>query len=356
MRFFIALLFCIISAPALACTLDDATGTTIDAKPYLSGGYGARWNAANNRLAYMTPDESSGYYKIVIMSPDGTKQLIVPDVSGGHQGAAYWHPTGKYLMFTAQQKNWHGRKMFGNPDYEALPGYGRHDDIWLTTADGRKQWQLTTEAVTKDEGALIPVFSPEGKRIAWSARQPGGKYAIEVADFIKTPQPHLGKPQEFQPGGAAYYEPGSFTSDGSRLIYTSDQDSRSFWHSQLYSLDLASGKSARLTDGNDYNEHPTVIKTAGGDWIVYMSTKGVKRIGFHFMLGTDWYAMRTDGSAVKRLTTMNLPGKDNPEFTGKSLVAGTVAVSPDGSYMIGDVQDDLMKQTGFMKIIRFTCH
>lgn len=78
----------------------------------------------------------------------------------------------------------------------------------------------------------------------------------------------------------------------------------------------------------DYNEHPTVVNTPSGDWIVYMSTKGVDRYPLRVLLGADWYAMRTDGSEAKRLTTMNVNRKDNPENAGAMQVAGTVAVSP----------------------------
>jgi Tol biopolymer transport system component len=245
--------------------------------------------------------------------------------------------------------------MFGNPDFEALPGFGRHDDLWLIASDGSRSWQLTNDANTKDQGVLIPVFSPDGKRIAWSARQPGGKYELKVAEFALTPQPHFQSIKSYRPGGAAYYETGSFTSDSQSLTYTSDQDTHSFWRSQIYRLDLASGTGVRLTVGNDYNEHPTVVKTPSGDWIVYMSTKGVTRRPLHLRLGTDWYAMRTDGSQAKRLTTMNGNDKNDPENTADALVAGTVSVSPAGDFMLGDMQDSLVKQTGLVKVVHFTC-
>ena len=58
---------------------------------------------------------------------------------------------------------------------------------------------------------------------------------------------------------------------------------------------------------------------------------------------------------MKRLTTMNVNRSDNPENTGHMQVAGTVAVSPSGNFMLGDVQDNLVKQTGSIKIVHFTC-
>ena len=76
---------------------------------------------------------------------------------------------------------------------------------------------------------------------------------------------------------------------------------------------------------------------------VYMSTKGMDRFPFQFSLaiGTDWYAMRTDGSEVKRLTTMNVNRNDKPENADKMQVACTVAVSPSGDLMLGGVQDSI---------------
>jgi hypothetical protein len=345
-------------AAASPCTLDRATGTVIDRAPVLAHGYNARWNAASDRLASMEPG-ADGHYRIFTSRPDGSERAAFADgpslLPGGHRGSVYWHPSGRFLLFVAQKPDWTGRTLFGVPDYEALPGFGRHDDLWLAAADGRQAWQLTDDANTKDQGVLLPVFAPDGKRIAWSARQPGGTYVLNLAEFIETPEPHLGAIRSFRPGGGSYYEPGSFTSDGASLVYAGDQDTHSFWRSQIYRLDLATGASTRLTGGKDYNEHPTIVKTPGGDWIVYMSTKGVDRYPWRVLLGTDWYAMRTDGSGAKRLTTMNVDRKDNPENTGAMMVAGTVAVSPSGEFMLGDVQDSLVRQTGLVKRVRFTC-
>jgi hypothetical protein len=36
-------------------------------------------------------------------------------------------------------------------------------------------------------------------------------------------------------------------------------------------------------------------------------------------------------------------------------VATTVAPSPSGAFVLGDMQDSLVKQTGLVKIVRFVC-
>jgi hypothetical protein len=343
-----------VAAPA--CTLDKATGTTIDSEPLLSNAYGLNWNAARNLLVYMQPG-ANGFYRIFTTRPDGSDRTLL-EADGlplKHQGTPFWHPSGRYLLLTAEKPDWSSAAMFGNPDYEALPGFGRHDDLWLITPDGHESWKLTDDANTKDEGILMPVFSADGARIAWSQRQPGGTYVLKVADFVELPHPHLANIKSYMPGGPVYYETGAFSSDGRSLFYASDQDTHSFWRSQIYRLDLDSEKSTRLTQGNDYNEHPVVVDTPGGDRVVYMSTHGVDRYPWKFFLGTDWYAMRLDGRDVKRLTTMNVRRTDNAEDAGFMQVATRVAVSPSGDFMLGDVQDNLAKQTGFVRVIHFVC-
>jgi Tol biopolymer transport system component len=341
-----------------SCSLDRATGTTIDAMPVIPNGYGANWSTAKDRIAFTKPD-ISGFYRVFTMRPDGLNVLPLdarlPQIPRKHQGAPMWHPSGRWIMFVAEKAAWSGRKLFGIPDYEALPGYGRHDDIWIAATDGSRAVQLTDEPNTKDEGVLIPVFSRDGRHVAWSDRQPGGTYELRVADFVQAPVPHLEHARTYAPGGRAYYETGSFSSDGTHLAYTSDQDTHSFWRSQIYSLDLATGTSTRLTNGNDYDEHPVTVSTPSGDWIVYMSSRGVDRYPGHLLVGTDWWATRADGTGTKRLTEMNVNRPGNPENDGRMQVAGRVAVTPQPGILLGDVQDSLVKQTGFVRRIHLVC-
>jgi WD40-like Beta Propeller Repeat len=343
---------------AQACTVDRATGTTIDAQPFLTDAIGPQWNAATNRIAYMSKDRA-GYYRVYIVKPDGRD---VHDLTAGirnmptkHQGAPYWDPDGHYLLLVAEKQSWHGARMFGNLDYGALPGFGTHDDLWLVTADGSRAWQLTNEPDGKYQGVLVPVFSADGKRVAWSDRQGAGKYTIKVADFLTSPEPHLANVRTYEPGGEVYYEPGSFTTDGKWLLYTSDQDTHSFWFSQIYRLNLATGKSTRLTRGRQYNEHPVAVATPSGEWIIYMSTFGIVRRPLRIMMGTDWYAMRLDGSGNKRLTWMNARSHSDPEYSPDPLIAVKATMSPRGDFFLGDIQNSITRQTGFIKAVRFTC-
>jgi Tol biopolymer transport system component len=353
------LLFSFLAAShaATPCTLDRATGTTIDKHPFIRNGYLTRWNLATDRISYMGPG-AQGFYRIFIVGPDGAAPQDIsgntPGLPRKHHGMQYWHPSGRYLVMAAEKPDWKDTRMFGNPDFGALPGFGTHDDLWLITADGSRAWQLTNEANTKTEGELMAVFSADGTHLAWSSRQPDKTYLIKVAEFAESPEPHLEHIRTYAPGGRHYFEPGSFTSDGRSLAYSSDQDTHSFWQSQIYILDLASGASRRLTQGRAYNEHPIVVPTPGGDWIVYMSDRDEERRFLH-LPGTDWWAVRPDGTGTKRLSYMNIHDRGNPQAFERPITAITVAVSPGGDTMLGDVQDSLVHQTGYSMIVRFTC-
>jgi len=350
-------LCCFLSdASAQSCTLDRATGTTIDAQPMLKNGYGNRWNFATNSIAFMQPD-ATGFYRIYTMKPDGSAraEFNPPGLPSGHRGSVYWYPDGRYLLFTAQKPDWTDTKMFGIPAYGALPGWGTHDDIWIASADATRAWRLTNDPNTKREGELLPVISPDGQKVAWGMRQADKSYFLNIADFSDTPAPHLSNIESLRPGEGKYFEPGGFSSDSRFLVYTTDDGTHNFWASQIYVLDLATRTTTRLTQGKTYNEHPNVVKTPTGDWIIYMSDKGSDRFPGHVTLGTDWWAMRLDGSGAKRLTFMNSKKPNNVESLGVPMIATTAAISPSGDYFLGDIQDDLVKQTGLVRIVRFTC-
>jgi hypothetical protein len=65
--------------------------------------------------------------------------------------------------------------------------------------------------------------------------------------------------------------------------------------------------------------------------------------------------MKTDGSGVKRLTTMSTKPMNNPEHSDTLAVACTIAIGPQGDFFLGDVYDDLKKQSGYVKKVHLTC-
>jgi hypothetical protein len=94
---------------------------------------------------------------------------------------------------------------------------------------------------------------------------------------------------------------------------------------------------------NDYGIH----WKAGTNRLAYMQPNAEG----YYRVFTVW----ADGSGAKRLTRMNVNRRDNPQNASDMLVAGKVTVRPEDSFMLADVQDSLMKQTGFVRPVRFNC-
>ena len=108
-----------------------------------------------------------GYYDIFVMNPDGTNERLLTHNKAGcpqkHNGNPSWHPSGDYIVFTAEKK-----EMSDHPlvkEY-AIPGTGFNCDLWLMTSDDEKFYQLTNLPITRPARAVIhPQFSHDGKNI-----------------------------------------------------------------------------------------------------------------------------------------------------------------------------------------------
>lgn len=107
-----------------------------------------------------------GYFDIYVMRPDtSNKRCLTCDKSSDivpqkHNGTAEWHPSGDYLVFTAEKQKHPGGSLW------AEPGKGVYNDIWFMKADGSEFWPLTDGPADNDHGSIHPHFSSDGKRLA----------------------------------------------------------------------------------------------------------------------------------------------------------------------------------------------
>ena len=314
-----------------------------------------RWNAPTRRLAYGR-QLKDGYYDIFTSNEDGTDErpLTVdhPDLPNRHQGAPFWHPGGKYIIFLAEKRKHKGASR------DALPGYGGYSDIWVITADGKRVWRLTDLPDDYSRGALFPMFSPDGRQVLWTEREKApnflstlttaGTHAFKIANFVERPEPHFEAVRRIQPGTEGFYEASDLSGDGRTVLFTSNFETKNFWKNQIYSYDLSTGTSKRLTvDG--YNEHPGY--TPDGRHIIYMSNHQVDRL--KLWPGADWWVMDADGGNKQRLGFMNKKG--HPHSNGSPMWAGPVAWSPDGGWFYGDVQTTLLGQQGKIVKVGLRC-
>jgi hypothetical protein len=312
-------------------------------------GQGVSWCRANNRVACYTLS-AEGYFRIRLMNPDGSGDRPLfeawpPGLPHKHMGTADWHPSGRYLIFTAEKDDHPGDSIW------SIPGRGAYNDLWAATADGRAVFRLTNLPVDVGRGLIIPHFSRDGRRVAWSElvgtinlwdpRLQFGSFVMKVADWEEGFfGPQLTNIRTYRPGPEGFYETYGFTPDGSGLIFCGSLATDNVWTSQIFTMDLATGAVTAQLTTDAYNEH--AYYSLDGTKIVWMNNAR-STLG-----GTDWWIMNSDGSGKMRLTFFNEPG--HPTSTGQAVWCGDTAWSPDGLWFLGSVQTDLVGGAG--KIVK----
>jgi Tol biopolymer transport system component len=308
-------------------------------------GEGVEWSPDGKWVVYDCKHRD-GYYNIHVCRADGTQDRALTTLNNGlphrHAGSPTWHPSGRYIAFAAEKKVHQGGSV------EAIPGFGGRSDIWVMLADGSKAWPLTRTEDLKSDGVLIPKFSHDGTKLAWTERVDTAKFfqprawfsewVIKVADFVDAPAgPQLTNIRTFRPGGPGFYEAYGFSPDDRQIIFCSDFGRPSTFNSQIFVMDSVDGGQVRcLTGGKGYNEHASF--SPDGRHIVWMSSLGNRNNG------TDWWLMDADGSHPRRLTHFNQPGY--PEGSGTAVFACLVHWAPNGLQLLGGVQYSLLKQEG----------
>lgn len=309
------------------------------------------WSPVDDDLIAFDREGDDGYYDVYTMRTDGTEEFCLtcdrPELPGRHMGNPAWHPSGRWIVFQAEKREHPGASL------SALPGLGKHNDLWVGSRDGEQFYQLTDTPANGDSGTLHPHFSKDGRRISWSemvhrakplrAERRFGLWQLKIGDFvIGRSGPALVNVKSFQPGGPAFYENHGFSPDGRTLLYTSNQrGGRLFKENKIYALDLATGASQILTDNDAYNEH--AIYSRDGRRILWATSFQNSRRGL------DWWVMDADGSDKQRVTNFNDPR--SRFFSGLSVTADA-SWSPRGDRFVGYVQDNLLKQTGKIVVVQ----
>ncbi len=100
--------------------------------------------------------------EVYTMNLDGSDQKQITRV-GAMSWAPYYHPSGDYLIFTNNSLG------FSNFELFMVDAEGKRDPVRVTYTDGF-------------DG--LPVFSPDGTRLAWTTnRTPGGASQIHIAEW-----------------------------------------------------------------------------------------------------------------------------------------------------------------------------
>ena len=297
-----------------------------------------------------------GYYDVFVMRPDGSEETNLtsgrPGCPQKHNGNPAWHPSGGYIVFTAQKED-------APPAVRewAIPGTGFCCDLWLMTSDGKSFYQLTDYPLGKPvRGVIHPQFSHDGTKLFWAERVSrgtsfGGGWVLKTADFeLEGNAPRLENVKTIEPGDrSCFCESHAFSGDDGKVLFSGNLlAAQPDTGLDIWELDLETEELKRLTDSfEDWDEHAHY--SPDGSSIAWMSSSGFD-IEYGSTKGHDWadylttelWLMDADGSNRERLTFFNEPG--HPEYMGgRRCVVSDSAWSPDGERIVALVASETQR-------------
>jgi len=147
--------------------------------------------------------------------------------NGGSEQIA-WSADGKSLAYTCKKKS--------GKEY----ALSTNSDIYIYNLETRTTKNLTEGMMGYD---MNPVFSPDGKKIAWESMERDGyeadKQRLFIADLI------TGKKEDYSAGFDQNVQSLAWSADSKTLWFISDIQATD----EIFKLDVSSKKISRITDG-----------------------------------------------------------------------------------------------------------
>jgi dipeptidyl aminopeptidase/acylaminoacyl peptidase len=150
---------------------------------------------------------------------------------GGNEQIA-WSPDGKTVAYTCKKKT--------GKEYSV----STNTDIYLYNVETGNTVNFTSGMMGYDQN---PVFSPDGKKLAWESMERDGNEADKVRLFIADLE--TGEKKDFSAAYDNNVTGLNWSADGKSIYFVSNIQATE----EILRLDLADGSIARLTDGiHDY--------------------------------------------------------------------------------------------------------
>lgn len=308
------------------------------------------WLHSKNLIATSRPLFDK-YYDVLIFNIDNPDEefYLTHDAAGvpqKHNGNPAWHPSGKYIVFTAKNEDVEGEEA----DFVAIPGKGVNCNLWLARADGTDFWQLTHHTTSYNytaKGVLHPQFSADGEELFWAERAGGavgtmwGQWELKVAQFVDGDDPHLENIRTFTPGDQnVFYESHAFSHDGKSILFTGNlEKGQKETGMDIHEMDLVTGDLTQLTSTfSDWDEH--AHWSPDGEKIAWMSSTpldiqyppDMESHEWPMYLATELWLMDSDGSNKQRLSFFNEEG--HPHQRAERTIVSDSTWAADGKNLL----------------------
>lgn len=123
-------------------------------------------------VVFRSDRKRAEYLQIYVIGIDGANEVALTDTEGVNWGP-YWHPKLPYLIWSGADHS----------DPNARPNY----DLWLAkyqVRDGKFSIEPPTRITDYEGGDVLPVFSPDGKRLMWTSTRTADRSSqLFLGDF-----------------------------------------------------------------------------------------------------------------------------------------------------------------------------
>jgi Tol biopolymer transport system component len=150
----------------------DADGKNVRQLTKAPGCYngGPFFSPDGKQVIFRSDRKKKDHLQLFVINADGTGERALTDDENWVFWAPFWYKDGHHIIYTAADHS--------NP--LVRPNY----DLYWMRVDGDAK-QTRPVRLTYFPGAdVLPVFSPDGRRVMWTSTRSGGDSQLWVADFV----------------------------------------------------------------------------------------------------------------------------------------------------------------------------
>jgi hypothetical protein len=323
-------------------------------------------------LTAFTQQDSNGIYQVYVRR-DGDESRCISCNTGGeapridrNKPMISWHPSGQWLTVGVEE-NRHDNSWMPASWQRGLLQSGIWLNLWVTTADGSRWYQITDFKKTPtnpSDGYVGVAFTPDGSKAVWAEIIDGNVFAnafgvwkLYTADFHVGGDgiPHFANRRDITPAGAKWVEPGNFSPDGKHILLSSDIGIDNAQGQDQWSLDINTGQIQNLTHSpNVWDEHG--LYSPNGKKISFMSSYPYRHEPDSYRtlsLKTEFMLMSADGSHLQQLTHFNVPGY--PESQPARTIAAVAGFIDEGSQLYATAMGPNFSKTNWILTFEGRC-